>query len=282
MYYRQGITNAEFLQSMVSTEEIQDRINQRYDRLYTTDHLGQPAPFVCSFCDEHVINERDRASVSTDLLHDVMDLFEWKRYPDPRRNGTTIESQYQFKGKTKLKFKKNDTGDWLINLCLSPRGTPCRASSHGNAKWGFSSCKTCKAAIKEKRCPMYAIINKNYVGECPLCIETLRPLEIAVLSPVKNYGYCYVWSGSDTIKTMALKGSLTFMRVERKKITKAMAQLDGLGLKDKILILCTGRLTKAQQQKAMERSEIRVDKCLDALKWLIANNHEWKDQDFER
>ena len=233
---------------MEEREEIQERINMHYDHLLTK-HMDECVPFVCSFCDKHVINECNQDMVFMDQLADVQDLFNWERYPDSRRNGTDIEDQYTFLGKEMLTFKVGDDGIWMDSLCLSPCRTPYKISSHGNAKCGLSSCVTCKIAIDRKQCPSYSIINKNYVGECPECIRQLTLLEVAVLLPVKNYGYCYVWSGSEMDKTMALKGSLTFMQVEQRKITKAAAQLESLGLKNKILILYTGQMTKHSKRQ---------------------------------
>ena len=88
--------------------------------------------------------------------------------------------------------------------------------------------------------PLYAIRNKNYVGGAPKCLTDLTEIELALLSPAHAHGYCFSYVGG---KQKNLKGTLTFMRVQERRIARSVTQLCAMGLTKHIVILSTGRMT---------------------------------------
>jgi hypothetical protein len=135
----------------------------------------------------------------------------------------------------------------LDGLCFSPRGVIDQKSNKSH--WGLSSCNKCKHAISQNCVPYYAIVYNNYVGHAPACLTDLTEVELAFITPVKGYGYCFSWTGG---AQKVLKGSLTFMRVKERSIVKAVAQLQGMGLSNHIVVLVNGKMTSRQRMKAKE------------------------------
>ena len=163
--------------------------------------------------------------------------------------------------------------EFASNLVLSPRTQVGKLSSHGNAKYGLSCCVRCKNAVYNGRRPFFAIINKNYVGCAPDCLKELNEVKLALLTPVKHHGYCFHYKGG---AQWILKRTLTFMRVEKCSIAKAIATVEAMGFTKHLLVLYTGALTKNQKKRTIEKTRICTEKVIIALDWLHANHHQWK------
>jgi hypothetical protein len=73
-----------------------------------------------------------------------------------------------------------------------------------------------------------------------------------------------------------LKGSLSYCKIDKKHVVWSAAQFEGLGLNDHVVILFYGTLTEKQYGRAKEKSKIRTEKIISAIKWLIKNNAQWK------
>ncbi len=57
-------------------------------------------------------------------------------------------------------------------------------------------------------------------------------------------------------KQKNLKGTLTFMRVQERRIAKGVTQLRAMGLTKHIVILSTGKMTDRQKKKVKEKATI--------------------------
>ena len=261
------------LSSVTSTSKIQERINSRYDDLFRENSSGERAAHVCCICDELFISKNDIKVISVAKLKAGRKALLWDTHPDPRRP-KELEEMYQWSGDT-----KGLQGDlsFLKGMALSPRAGTYKASNHGNSKTGFASCSRCKSAIDQKNLPSFAIVNKNYVGNAPVCLQELTQVELALLSPVKNHGYCFTWEGG-----IQMKGTLTFLRVAKRGIARAITQLQSMGFTKNILVLYKGKFTKRQKEKAVEQSQVRMDKVIAALEWLVKNNNEWKNVNLQK
>lgn len=253
--------------------KIQERINTRYDELFRENAKGECAPHVCCVCDELFISKNDIKVISVAKLKAGRKALLWETHPDPRRP-KELEEKYQWCGGSK--GLKGDLS-FLQGMALSPRAGTYKTSKHGNAKTGFASCSRCKSAIDQKNLPQFAIVNKNYVGNAPACLQVLTQVELALLSPVKNHGYCFSWEGG-----IQMKGTLTFLRVAKRGIAQAITQLQSMGFTKNILVLYKGKFTKRQKDKAVEQSRVRMDKVIAALEWLVANNSEWKNVNLQK
>jgi hypothetical protein len=121
--------------------------------------------------------------------------------------------------------------------------------------------------------PKYAIANNYCFGTPPQCLLDLTEIELAMLTPVKTYGYCFTFTGGIQKQ---LKGSLSYYKVDMDSMARAAMHLDVLGLNNHIVIMLYGKMTHEQNAKARERSKIRTNYVLTALRWLIRHNEEWK------
>lgn len=261
------------LSTVTSTEIIQERINARYDELFRENAEGERCPHVCCICDELFISKSDIKVISVAKLKAGRKALLWETHKDGRRP-KELEEKYQWCGETK--GLKGDLS-FLKGMALSPRAGTYKVSNHGNAKTGFASCLRCKNAIDQRHLPQFAIVNRNYVGNAPECLTELTQVELALLSPVKNHGYCFSWEGG-----IQMSGTLTFLRVEKRGIARAVTQLQTMGFTKNILVLYKGKFTKKQKSKAVEQSRVRMDKVIAALEWLVENNSEWKSVDLEQ
>ena len=256
-----------------SVEDIIERVNARYDSLFHIDDTGKRHILVCSICDIFLKNRQDNQQISVFHMERAQKILSWESFPDDRRKDAH-EAYFSANPSIARKYP------FVKGLALSPRTHVYRKEGRGNKSWGFSCCKRCKGNLqkKEPTLPRHAILNSNYVGVTPSCITDLNEVEYAFLTPTRHMGYCFTYSGG---KTQNLKGTLSFMRVEPRRIATAVATLDSMGLNENVLVLLTGKLTKAQKKRAQEKCKIRPWKMKTALLWLVENNHKWKNVNYE-
>ena len=158
---------------------------------------------------------------------------------------------------------------------LSPRGI-VKEGSRPNASGVFSCCHECGRSLRGKRTPHFAIVNRNHIGCAPPCLAELTEVELALITPVKGYGYCFTFQGG---AQKNLKGTMTFMRVEERRIARAVMHLEGMGLTKHVVILLNGDMTADQRKKA--RNQVRTEKIIEAVEWLCKNHKRWKGIDLE-
>ena len=145
-------------------------------------------------------------------------------------------------------------------MALSPRGLLHKTSPQ--SRHGFTCCVNCKARVEKGKVPTWAIINKKFVGGAPSCLTDLSEVELALLTPMQNYGYYFSYVGG---KMMNLKGTLTFMRVKERKILEAVTQLEGMGLTDNVLLIRSEKMMDAQRKHVKEKGVVMVDKLIKAV-----------------
>ena len=165
-------------------------------------------------------------------------------------------------------------------MVLSPHSSYSKTNSEqpfASKKEGFVCCHKCKNMVQKEKTPFHAINNQNYVSAMPECLEILNEVELALLTPVKTYGFVFTYSGG---KQENLKGTLTLMKVRERSITRAIAQLEVLGLCSHVIVCYTGKLTEKQKKRAREKCAVRTNKLLNAVKWLISNHKAWQNIDY--
>ena len=254
------------IQSMTraAADDVQKRINQRFDELYMRTEAGYK-PHVCLICDEFV-NPSKLDILSMQTLHGNRLLLRAQPW---NQVSTSLASCYKFDGY--CGDYADDVAGGIESLLLSPRASyithsDCRSAS------GFSCCVACKTSLQQEQMPRFAIANNYCVGTPPQCLLDLNEVEIALLTPVKTYGYCFSYTGG---VQKQLKGSLSYYKVNAASIARAAMHFDVLGLHDNVVIMLYGEMTPAQQARAREKSKIRTNYILDALQWLVSNNQEW-------
>jgi hypothetical protein len=102
----------------------------------------------------------------------------------------------------------------------------------------------------------------------------LTAVELALITPVKGYGYCFSYIGG---AQMNLKGKMMFMKVPAERIMSGTGQLAVMGLKNTVVILLSGSMTPNQKRSATLR--VRVDKITEAMTWLCTYPKNWKSYD---
>jgi Helitron helicase-like domain at N-terminus len=266
-----------FIKQLPSEAEIHKRINGKIDKLTYKTGDGERMPFVCVICDEFILKESDMNNVSLDSLKSAQKFLKWSHIQD-RRRPKELEDHYKWNG---LRHGCNDEMDFLMELALSPRAH-LEPAGKGRRKPGFKCCHRCDLDLFKgvtRFLPRHAILNKNYISGAPECLRVLNEVELAFLTPLKNYGYCFTWKGG---KKDIMRGSLSFMKVNRTKIADGIAHLNSLGLNKNVVCLYSGNMTRRQKQKAEEQSQIRLTELTKALRWLIQYNERWQNVDYEK
>jgi hypothetical protein len=161
---------------------------------------------------------------------------------------------------------KIDTTSSILNACLlSPRSTYLNS--------GFTSCITCKQALASQHIPRFCIANNFCFGDTPECLLQLTDIELAMITNVKTFGYCFTYTGG---RQKELKGSLSYYKVKKESIVRSLAQLEGLNLNRNVVVLLYGTMTAAQNAKATKKQYIRTDYISRAIHWLLHHNSQWK------
>jgi hypothetical protein len=207
-------SSSSFIDNLPSVEAVQKRVNDRCDELLHVDGNGELSPCVCTICDKFLHKAEENKRITVGQLHDKKGVLSWEHTMNENAPDD-VKEYYQWKGDTSLYEPKDDTVipqnlDFVKDVCLSPRGILYKPAGKGQ-KLGFSCCRRCKGDLQAGFVPRHAIVNNNWVGVAPECLRVLTEVELAFLSPVKHYGYCFTWTGG---KQKLLKGTLTFMRVE--------------------------------------------------------------------
>ena len=262
--------------ALPSAQEIENRVNDRYDALFHHDPQGNRLPFVCCVCDEFLTHPEDICYVTVAMMRKMEKILSWENFPDSRR-AVEIEQFFRFP-EIYNSIVKEDLS-FLARMALSPRGIISRVGKRGKNMFKFCVCKRCKGCVDKQKIPRHAIINCNYIGAAPPCLQELTEVELAFLSPVKGYGFCFTWVGG---KQRNLKGTLTFMRVEKRSIGNAVVQLEEMGFNDHVLVLFSGGMTSYQKKKAEEKTTIRTQKIFTALEWLCKYNVRWSKVDLNK
>ena len=263
-----------FLESLPSVDEIHERISQAMDKLTWTSKDGSVNPCVCALCDEYIISERHLDTINADVLQKYSHLLEWETYEheDDDFDGIPdgIQDYFHF-----------DNGDPIPHVStlfagmgLSPRTTLSRPSLKG--KYKVHCCKQCKTTFSRGKIPYYAIVNRNFVGCAPECLLELTDIELALVTPIKTFGYCFTYTGG---KQQNLRGALSFMRVKERSTARAVLQTEALGLTKHVIVLVNGNMTPDQHAKCRNKATVRTDKLIAAVEWLCENNIQWREVD---
>ena len=264
------------LGKLPTNETVKRRINRRYDDLIFVDHEKNYRPYVCSVCDEFIFHRDDRCWLNFDQLKKNQDCLKWTAVFEGRHGLRVPAVEDKFRMPTPpSRILQNS--EWLNDLALSPRGLFGKKTSGNRGKWGVSCCVKCDREVKKGNTPLYAIVNNNFIGCPPDCLTELTEVELALITPVIAYGYCFSYVGG---KLKNLKGTMTFLRVPEAGIGGAAAQMKYMGLNENIVVLLSGKMTKAQRKKA--KQQIRTGKIIAAVTWLADNNHEWRDVDMQK
>jgi len=250
----------------VSVQDVEERVNKRFEKLLVKDIDGKFKPHVCAVCDK-LLKPLHVQALPLDCLQKSQDLLKptaWNAVPE------VLANDYKYRGNTGT-ANSIDT-NWINDLLLSPRASYVSAND-GRRAQGLSVCSGCKGCLQRGEMPKYAIANNYCFGTPPQCLLELTDIELALLTPVKTYGYCFSYTGG---MQKQLKGSLSYYKVKAESIARLTAHFDVLGLVDNVVVLLYGSMTPEQKRKAAKKNQIRTSKVMDALHWLLLHNEEWR------
>ena len=169
-----------------SVEEVKERINVAFGQLFRTNAAGERVPYVCLICDEF-LKPQTMKTVSVDLLHQCKSLLSPSDWNDIDPNGA-LATSYTYFGECGDNVE-NDNRDWIDKMLLSPRGCYLQRAGTRQVE-GFAVCPSCKYGLDHFQMPKFAIANNYCFGGPPSCLLELTDVELAMITPVKTYGYC--------------------------------------------------------------------------------------------
>ena len=74
------------VKSFPTAEEIQQRVNDRYDELFHTTNSKEWLPYVCSICNEFLLSSDTSCFVTISKMKKMEDVLSWCNYVDECRS----------------------------------------------------------------------------------------------------------------------------------------------------------------------------------------------------
>ena len=252
---------------MLQGDIVRQRINARFEKLLHISETGEAKPYVCLCCDlllkpeeVQILSVRELEEGKTALQQKV-----WNRVPHE------VAEDYVYDGYCG-DYQQNR--DWMETLLLSPRACFIEPED-GRQKSGFSVCARCRTSVRRKETPPYAIANGYCFGQPPAVLLALTDVELAMLTPVKTFGYVFGYSGGAHKK---LQGSLTYYKVQMQSIARTAMHFDVLGLHCNVVVVLYGSMTPEQRRRARQKNKVRTHLFMAALQWLLLYHQDWKGQ----
>ena len=103
----------------------------------------------------------------------------------------SLKACYTVKNLEQFNISK-DTKQQIQDLILSPRSTYIKKN---NRNKGFVICQQCKFCYCKGELPQFSIANIFFFGTPPECLTRLTQVELAMITPVKTFGYCFSYTG---------------------------------------------------------------------------------------
>lgn len=249
----------------MSVQEVVHRINQSIHKLYHTNQQGRHSAIVCLICDRF-ISSNDICYITPDELQTNMHLF---LPTSPGIYNDNLKKQYTI---SRTRYLSIAGFEVLKSCILSPRARYIKHRDR-RKKSGFTTCTECSTHVARGTMPMFCTANNYAFGSTPTCLSELTQVELAMISPVKTFGYCFTYTGG---KQKQLKGTLSYYKISTATIVRTGANLQRLGLNNHIIVLLYGKMTPVQKELAKKKYSINTGKIISAIKWLLVNNIKWQ------
>ena len=248
--------------------EVKEAINDRVDRLFCSTSGGSFCPYVCIVCDV-LLKPTQVKTISIEKLLESRKLLtprKWNAIPKE------VSACYKYTGIAEHRLSKCKQKK-ILAMLLSPRAPFLHSLGTGNHS-GLCICRCCKKALNAKCMPEFAISNNYAFGTPPAELTDLTEVELALLTPVKCYGYVFAYTGG---RNRQLEGSLSYYKVNMKSIVRGVAHFESLGLTNNVAVMLYGKMTPQQRAIARKKNVIRPDKVKKALEFLLQHNRYWKE-----
>ena len=290
-------TNSVPLRKLSSDDNIAV-INRHYDACLhkvVTDGNGNInfEPYSCSVCDRFVKPGDIRVATwhlldkNKDLLKpqslspihpDLMAYYRCSKESSMSGNDTTFDPRsLMLSPRTRfspVRRKARNQGKTLKVTSSSAQKGKAKRKAVPAAKKnaGVIVCKYCYSSLRAGHLPKFSICNGFFFGTPPKELAELNDVELAFISPVKAYGYCFTYTGSSSC-SMQLKGTLSFYKIDPNSLVKTVAKFSVFDMSENVVVILYGKMTRQQRDKAKARSRLRPNKILPAVEWLC-NNHQ--------
>ena len=76
-------------------------------------------------------------------------------------------------------------------------------------------CQSCNYTYCKGKLPQFSIANNFFFGTPPECLTSLTDIELAMITPVKTFGYCFSYTGGIQKQ---LRRSLSYYKVKIESI----------------------------------------------------------------
>lgn len=248
----------------MDADSVKSNINYNIQQWHEKTADGDFKAIVCVICDRFILPNYKR-NLSLQTLNKCQELL----YPDPEFCLSEEILQSYRVSFPDVEISVDIVNSLQIQYCLlSPRSF---YNSSNFEVHGFNICKTCDDCLKKNKRPKFCIANNFCFGDPPLCLVELTEVERAVITPVKTHGFCFCYTGGQKLK---LQGSLSYYKVETKTILTSIAHLQAV--QANIIVVVYGNVTRKQYKLAQQKSKIRVEKIVTAVRWLLDYNKQWK------
>ena len=255
----------------MSNDEVIQKINEAIRGLYILDDNGHCRPIVCVVCDNFVF----RTQMET---IDIENIIKHSKLFIPKQEFTlvpSVEDQYTIDvTEVTEEYETLSEEDKLLlfECLLSPRSKYIKYND-GRRTSGFSICKKCKNFVTANCLPRYCISNNYAFGKTPNCLLNLTPVELAMITPVHTFGYCFSYTGG---KLKQIKGSLSYYKISAETVVETAASLERVGLTNHVVVIIYGSVTPGQLKRIETKYQVRTAKINKAIRWLVNNNIHWK------
>jgi hypothetical protein len=162
----------------------------------------------------------------------------------------------------------------LKDLVLSPRA--CYIESANGDQSGYLTCDSCISSLEGGKLPVFAIANYKTIGEAPLCLSRLNPVEIALIGKARTDKHVFQYFGG---AHMSMKGWHTMYETDLNQLSGVLNELEGAGVGKRIATVLVGAFTSAQMRKTLMESVVRIEFVREALQWLADFNCNYDDVD---
>ena len=233
------------------------KLDRAHDDSFFYNSNGETLPFVCLLCDKNLKVKEVRYVKKETIVAGIALL-------KPRRSlHEDVLKYYTYRG---------PGGIGLEEALLSPKGCYVEV---GRRRGKFVLCVKCYIAFVCKTClPEFAIANYMEIGVPPDVIAELTDVELAFITDVRVHSHVLSFRGGH--KGIIGWHSLIKTNIDVKR--RALESLDYIEcVPNKIVLIMTGSMTTEQKSVVMKHSQVRRDKCKEAIDWLLKNHSYYKD-----
>jgi hypothetical protein len=246
-------------------EDIIKKINESIMACYLKDREDKCKGIVCLVCDRFI----KPINVKTITIESILEHKSLFKANAVYRFHQSIRQQYT------IKLREEHVQEYtehLVNCMLSPRSEYIEYDDN-RRKSGYAICTQCNNCVLGGEKPIFSISNNYAFGKTPNCLKKLTPIELAMITPVRTFGYCFSYTGG---KQMQIKGSLSYYKIATQTIVDTAAGFEYLGLNNHIVLMLYGSFTQEQKKRVFSKFEISTSKIIKAISWLVKNNRKWQ------